>query len=278
MPELVLNGHLYIAQPPLYKVKTRKGRKEQYLKDDEALDAFLVSQALRSAVVTVGSGDDLEGDALQPRIELARRYVTRLDGLRRRMVPEVLDAWMSMQGHLVDFSDESAVREASEALRARLGEIAPDLHITDIALVFDEERFAIEVRTLRDGEERVTSLKAGEPGRACVASWANCMRQCPFRPTRGPEGSPSRLAHLARYALQRCAQGLRDPALQGAGRDEPGQVWETAMDPTRHSLVQVQVGEQGTTDHIFSVLMGDAVDPRRNFIQQNALNVRNLDV
>ena len=149
MPELVLNGHLYIAQPPLYKVKTRKGRKEQYLKDDEALDAFLVSQALRSAVVTVGSGDDLEGDALQPRIELARRYVTRLDGLRRRMVPEVLDAWMSMQGHLVDFSDESAVREASEALRARLGEIAPDLHITDIALVFDEERFAIEVRAPR---------------------------------------------------------------------------------------------------------------------------------
>jgi DNA gyrase subunit B len=280
MPELVHNGHLYIAQPPLYKVKARKGRKEQYLKDDEALDEFLVGQALKSAVLVPSSGDELEGEALQPHIELARRYVARLDNLRRRMVPEVLDAWLATRGHLIDFSDEDAVRAAGETLRTALGEISPDLHITDIALVFDEDRFAVEVRTLRDGEERVTRLKAGEPGEGLRRLVDELHENLPLPVTLGGAGGvgfPS-WRMLLETLFSGARKGFEIQRYKGLGEMNPDQLWETTMDPTRRSLVQVQVGEQGTTDHIFSVLMGDAVDPRRTFIQQNALNVRNLDV
>jgi DNA gyrase subunit B len=280
MPELVVNGHLYIAQPPLYKVKTRKGRKEQYLKDDNALDEFLVEQALRSTVVAPAGGGELEGEALLPRIEQARRYVARLDSLQRRMVPEVLDAWFAIRGHLADFTDESAVQEASDSLRAALAEIAPDLHISDSAIVFDEERFAVEVRTLRDGEERVTRLKAGEPGEGLRRLVDELHESLPLPVQLGGEGGPAfpSWRTLLESIFSGARKGFEIQRYKGLGEMNPDQLWETTMDPDRRSLVQVQVSEPAAADHIFSVLMGDAVDPRRNFIQQNALNVRNLDV
>ena len=95
----------------------------------------------------------------------------------------------------------------------------------------------------------------------------------------GPEGEPFQSWRtLLDTLFSGARKGFEIQRYKGLGEMNPDQLWETTMDPTRRSLVQVQVGEQGTTDHIFSVLMGDAVDPRRNFIQQNALNVRNLDV
>ena len=280
MRELVTGGHLYIAQPPLYKVKTRKGRKEQYLKDDSALDEFLVGQAMRSTVVAPAGGGELEGDALQPLIEQARRYVSRLDSIRRRSVPEVLDAWFATRGYQVDFSDEDAVRGAAEALRTALGEIAPDLHITDVALIFDDENFAVEVRTLRDGEERVTRLRAGEPGEGLRRLVDELHENLPLPVALGGLGGqafPS-WRTLLDSVFTGARKGFEIQRYKGLGEMNPDQLWETTMDPERRSLVQVQVSEPGTADHIFSVLMGDAVDPRRNFIQQNALNVRNLDV
>ncbi len=280
MKDLVTGGHLYIAQPPLYKVKTRKGRKEQYLKDDAALDEFLVGQALRSTVIALAEGEELEGAALRPRIEQARRYVARLDGLRRRLVPEVLDAWFATRGHHVDFTSEDAVRAAADALQAALAEIAPDLHITDVALVLDDEQFAVEVRTLRDGEERVTRLRAGEPGEGLRRLADELHESLPLPVQLGGVGGeeyPS-WRTLLDSIFKGARKGFEIQRYKGLGEMNPDQLWETTMDPERRSLVQVQVSEPGTADHIFSVLMGDAVDPRRNFIQQNALNVRNLDV
>lgn len=280
MKELVTGGHLYIAQPPLYKVKTRKGRKEQYLKDDNALDEFLVGQALKSTVIAPADGDDLEGEALQPRIEQARRYVNRVNALERRMVPEVLDGWFATRGHQVDFSDEDAVRAAAAALQDALVEIAPELHITDVALVFDDDRFAVEVRTLRDGEERVTRLRSDEPGEGLcrIADELHDSLSLPVH-LGGAEGPafPS-WRTLLDSVFSGARKGFEIQRYKGLGEMNPDQLWETTMDPERRSLVQVQVSEPGAADHIFSVLMGDAVDPRRNFIQQNALNVRNLDV
>jgi DNA gyrase subunit B len=278
MPELVWGGHLYIAQPPLYKVK--KGRKEQYLKDDNALDEFLVNQSIKSSVLEPAGGSLLEGEALLPHMEKSRRYVARLEGLRRRMVPDVLDAWFAMAGHHTDFSEEATVQAASERLADTLSELLPDLHISDMAVVSVEDGFAVEVRTLRDGEERVTRLGQSEGGEALGRLVDELHEGLPL-PVRygGPTGEAiGSWRILLEKMFGAARRGYEVQRYKGLGEMNPDQLWETTMDPDQRTLVRVDVGEQGNADHIFSVLMGDAVDPRRSFIQENALDVRNLDI
>ncbi len=278
MPELVRGGHLYIAQPPLYKIK--KGKKSRYLKDDNALDEFLVKQAVQSAVLVPVGGRVIEGEALLPLMEKTRRYVSRLDALHRRLVPDVLDAWFATRGHHVDFRDEAAVRASGETVRALLGETAPDLHVSDIAVVDGEEAdFALEVRSLRNGAERVTRLGASHPGPGLRALADELHEALPLPVQLGEGGAAfPTWRQLLDNLFNGARKGYEIQRYKGLGEMNADQLWETTMDPEKRTLVQVHVGEQGTADHIFSVLMGDAVDPRRNFIQQNALNVRNLDV
>jgi DNA gyrase subunit B len=284
MRDLVTGGHLFIAQPPLYKIK--KGKKEQYLKDDGALDAFLLKQALRSVELATATGDTPDVAAVEASLQQVRRYARFIEQLQRRITPDVLDAWYLSGGHQADFSARAPLEVAAAALREMLGRVAPDLHLVGVAVKDDAPaedgtaRFLVEVITLRDGEERVSRLRYTTGEAEHIVRVVDELRaSLPLPVLRKGDDEP---LHSWRQLLERVlSEGRKGYEIQrykGLGEMDPDQLWETTMDPDSRTLLQVRVDDSGDADHIFSVLMGDAVDPRRNFIQENALNVRNLDI
>ncbi len=284
MTQLVTGGHLYIAQPPLYKLK--KGKKERYIKDDNALDEFLLGQALKRASVELADGTQRQGEELAPALEKVRRYVSVIDRQHRRAMPEVLDAWYAMGGHWVDMTDIDAVEAAAESVREIVAENAPELHISDIFLRKRDDEAArenergIEVVTLRNGEERRTLLRSSHRDAEGVRNLVDHLHEVLPLPVK--IAGDDRPCHSWKLMLERILAGVRKgydvQRYKGLGEMNPEQLWETTMDPDRRTLLQVSVDDLGQADKIFSVLMGDAVEPRRNFIQNNALDVRNLDI
>jgi DNA gyrase subunit B len=280
MPALINGGHLYIAQPPLYKIK--RGKKEHYLKDDAQLEEFLLSRGLRSLVLQNTSGEQIQSEVLSEQLNRLRRYSRRLDAVSRRFVPEVMDAWYGMNGHNAPYGDAQALQKMSEGLRPALESIAPNLHLTDLQTTGPDEDgiHRLEVVTLRDGSERQTVLsplpEESAKFRQLVTELSAAL---PLPMTlMGSGRSIFGWRQLLQVVLQSARKGYEIQRYKGLGEMNADQLWETTMDPSRRTLVKVDVNNQGSADEIFSVLMGDAVDPRRNFIQNNALNVRNLDV
>jgi DNA gyrase subunit B len=289
MHALVSGGHLFIAQPPLYKVK--KGRKEQYLKDDPALEEFLLEQGLRSLVLELPGGDVVEGTALRPSIEKIRRYVSTLDRQSRRALPEVLDVWYGMKGHRIDFSDRDALEEAAEKVIERIEFVAPDLHVSEVRITRDSGQIGadaaaepggmvLEVVTLRNGEERRTSLRPASADAEGLIRLVDSLHEVLPLPLvmTGALAPIQSWRVLLHTVLEGARRGYDIQRYKGLGEMNPDQLWETTMDPERRTLLQVQEEDRGQSDHIFSVLMGDAVEPRRAFIQNHALDVRNLDI
>jgi DNA gyrase subunit B len=286
MGQLVRDGHLYIAQPPLYKVK--KGKREEYLKDDRALEDFLLKRGLSSLALRTPDGSLLEGAALAPKLETVRAYSAFLERNHRRSVPEVLDAWYAMGGHLLDLSQRGVAETAVEELRRSLGRVAPDLHISEVLISrvvpedgveIPEGLLEITVGTLRNGEERRTRLRDRRvdlPGLLQLVD--ELGRSLPLPLTLGGLSEAPSWRRLLDAVLSGARQGYEVQRYKGLGEMNPDQLWETTMDPERRSLLRVVVGDPVGADDIFSVLMGDAVDPRRAFIESNALNVRNLDI
>jgi len=275
MQPLVEEGHLYIAQPPLYKIK--RGKTQRYLKDDQALESFLLEQATRSAVISTAGDDRLEGEALQDTLGAVRRYVERIDRLARRSVPDVLDCWLGVGGHLSDQSDRAGLEAKASELVERLALVAPSLHVTGTWVDEDEsDGLSLRVGTLRNGEERFTVLGDSSEALSRLAEELQTALPLPVSLSGGLPLWSWRI--MWQSLLQAARKGYEIQRYKGLGEMNPDQLWETTMDPGSRTLLQVQVENLNQADHIFSVLMGDAVDPRRAFIQTNALNVRNLDV
>ena len=278
MTSLITDGHLYIAQPPLFKVK--RGRNEQYLKDEAALEEFLLRQGIRALTVVTARGDTLEGDALHALIDRIRRYASSLDRISRRVVPDVLDAWFAVGGHRADLTQATEAESVLAALRVTLEKIAPGLHISAMTLTDTVGRPQVRVTTLRNSEERVTVLEgaAGRPeGDALWRLVDDLADRLPL-PAKLDELELSSWRVLLNTVMGGARKGYEIQRYKGLGEMNPEQLWETTMDPSRRALISVRVESAAQADAIFNVLMGDAVDPRRDFIQENALNVRNLDI
>jgi DNA gyrase/topoisomerase IV subunit B len=225
-------------------------------------------------------------DEVSKSLEKVRRYSRAVASLSRRIVPDVLDAWYVLGGHRIDYTDRAAVEAAGETLRASLATVQPDLHVVSIDVLPDEpdeqgaEQYQVEVTTLRDGEERYSKLRYTTGTSDQIVRTVDELHEVlPLPVVRKGDVRPT---HSWRQLLSRVlADGRKGYDIQrykGLGEMNPDQLWETTLDPESRTLLQVRVDDLGTADHIFSVLMGDAVDPRRNFIQDNALNVRNLDI
>jgi DNA gyrase subunit B len=278
MPHVVTDGHLYIAQPPLYRVK--RGKFERYLRDDAAKDAFLFEQGAAHLTVVSESGAEVEGDALS---DLSRRlttYTSRLARLDRRYQRVVLDQYLHLGGAL------PAGLEACEAfaseLRRRLAEVAPTLDVLEVSVVEDAEGgVSVVVRTLQDSQEQSTILgsTASQHEQESLRRQREeiaAILQVPAR----VQGFPLRHTYLElrQDILEGAQKGFEIQRYKGLGEMNPEQLWETTMDPANRTLQQVRVDDVVGADTVFSILMGDSVEPRREFIQQNALNVRNLDI
>ena len=277
MPELIDRGHLYIAQPPLYRAK--RGNDERYLKDDRALEEFLLDKSLAEARLSYADGRVLEGAGLIEEAAWLREATLRLRRLSSTAPIGLLEQ-AAIAGALTP--DTARAMAASQPLAARLDAIAlPEERGWKV--IADErgltmarvvrgvaEKHSLDITVLRSAEARwladrweALSSRFAEPGRLKFNNDENAVQ--------GPATAFDRiLAHGRR--------GLSIQRFKGLGEMNPDQLWKTTLDPAVRTLLQVRVGDVEDAGQVFSTLMGDVVEPRREFIVGNALKVANLDV
>ncbi len=282
MPQLIENGHLYIAQPPLYKV--RRGQSEQYLKDEPALENFLVSSGLEEGVLTLGNGEERAGEDLRQIVDDARVIASALDKLHSRYSRFVVEQ-AAIAGALNPelLSDPEHAREAAAYIARRLDVLSEEtergwegLTTDDGGLSFSRELRGVREVHIIDGPLITSSdaLRLDQKASALQAIYATpaTLRR---KDTTVAVHSPSELLEAVFSAGRK---GIALQRYKGLGEMNPDQLWETTLDVNERSLLQVHVRELDQADDIFTKLMGDVVEPRRDFIRDNALAVANLDV
>jgi DNA gyrase subunit B len=289
MPELIERGHIYIAQPPLYKVKF--GKNEQYIKDDSELNQLLLKIALESASIQTPSGELIQGADLD---ELARNYQVIqavVDRLSRTMDEDALRAIAA--GTPLNLDTEVAAQESAERLRVALKESLDSLALAPEVIVQKEdrtERFRLLLSRRIHGNLKLSAISSdfihGDDYQSLTsAARALSGRVLPgSRVRRGdPEKTQKELVvadFRAAFAwlLSEAERVVSRQRYKGLGEMNPQQLWETTMDTTTRTLLRVQIEDAIVADQVFTTLMGDEVDPRRAFIEKNALIARNLDV
>ena len=272
MPELILNNHLYIAQPPLYRVK--KGKKARYIKDEKGLETFLMGESLKDCTVQRPDGTVLEGEALKEAFSVIEKYEKRVKMLASRSKPEIWDIWLGAGGHNVDLSTAETAQPTIDRFIESLNHSYPHMHV--IGKEVSNNRF--NLRVLQSGEEKHVALRAlNEDNMDLVAAIEHLNAVLPL-----PSTVYGKEVHgwsaLFSTSLQRARKGYDIQRYKGLGEMNPEQLWETTMNPENRTLVQVAVEDPVHSDQLFTTLMGDAVEARREFIQSNALSVKNLDV
>ena len=288
MPELVERGHIYIAQPPLYKVKS--GKEELYLKDGAALDAFLMRVALKDAVVHTG-GDapqQISGDTLS---ELARKYqlaegvIARLSQFMDAEALRAIASGVALKLDTVQAAEASAV-----ALQQRLAEMQANGGAPEVASEFDARTDKPILRISRRHHGNIKSSVITQDfvhgaDYAALAEAAHTFRNLlgeGARVTRG-EGERQREERVTdfrqamQWLLSEAERTTTRQRYKGLGEMNPEQLWETTMDPTVRRLLRVQIDDAIEADRVFTTLMGDDVEPRRDFIETNALRAVNID-
>jgi DNA gyrase subunit B len=281
MPELVERGHIYIAQPPLYKVK--HGKTERYIKDDQALNQFMLSLALEDAVLMPRTGaTEISGTALE---ELAREYLLAesvINRLSHLINPQVLHALIDANLK-INLQDEASAHNSANALMTVIGNKIG----VQIFARFDQarERWQLRLEKMHHGNLKVgviddDLLVSGDyvQLRKTAEILADLYGVGAYI-SRGEKKQPvSSFADTMRWLLGEVERGISKQRYKGLGEMNPEQLWETTMDPKVRRLLRVQIEDAIGADEIFTTLMGELVEPRRNFIETNALAARNIDV
>jgi DNA gyrase subunit B len=310
MPEIIDRGHLFIAQPPLYKVS--KGRSEVYLKDDSRLDDYLVDAGIGAMVLETAEGPRM-GEDLRQLAEHARRMRSLMRYVPRRYDPALIEALalagaldpdLKAAGRAAALTRAAAWLEAGDDAARWSGEIGADgdyvlrrlwrgvtdHHVVDRKFVVSAEArklhgLAAEQAAAYATQSRLVTLKS-----AATAAGEAEMEQEENTPGAAIDPGEGRTPEPGKGALVRRPSELLDAILaagrkglavqryKGLGEMNAEQLWETTLDPSNRSLLRVEVAQADVADEIFTRLMGDVVEPRRDFIQENALNVANLDV
>ncbi|TYC51885.1 DNA topoisomerase (ATP-hydrolyzing) subunit B [Rhodobacterales bacterium] len=282
MPELIENGYIYIAQPPLYKVK--RGQSEQYLKDQRALEDYLIGQGLDDASLTLANGEVRTGQDLLAAVETARKISEIFDGLHSRYNRDVVEQ-AAIAGALNDevLNDNSKAEEAATYIARRLDILADEFERGWTGEVRDDGTLVFE-RTVRGVKESAMidpALLGSSDARRLAAHAEHLNELYGKAAVLRRKDTPTEIRGPRALLQQVFSFGQKGIALQrykGLGEMNPEQLWETTLDPNVRSLLQVKVREADDADDIFTKLMGDEVDPRREFIQDNALAVANLDI
>lgn len=280
MPELIEGGYLYIAQPPLYKVA--RGKSEVYLKDQSALEDYLIQQGADGAALRLSSGEEIIGQDLVRVIEEARQVRGAISTFPTHYPTHILEQ-AAIAGAFVEGAVERDLQGVATTVAERLDLIALEyergwtgrqtqdkgMRLTRAVRGVDEVR-TLDGPILRGAEARrlggfTNSL------REIYAEPATLIRKDKVLPIHGP-------LELLDAVLTEGEKGLSLQRYKGLGEMNPGQLWETTLDPDARTLLQVRIEDVAEADDIFTKLMGDVVEPRRDFIQSNALNVENLDV
>ena len=277
MPELIDRGHLYIAQPPLYRAK--RGNDERYLKDDLALENFLLEKALAGARLRLGDGREVVGVELRTEVDLLREIAQRVRRLAANVPAEIVEQ-AAVAGALT--LDENRALAAGQVLAARLDAAALPSERGWIASTGPDglqvarmvrgvhERHALNASALRSADARWLDERRQILHNE-FANGAVLLLDSTEAAVTGPMSALDRILAQGR-------RGLTIQRFKGLGEMNPDQLWKTTLDPTIRTLLKVQVTDVEDAETVFSTLIGDVVEPRRDFIVTNALKVANLDV
>ena len=289
MPELVLRGYIYIAQPPLYKVK--KGKQEMYLKDDQALNEYLGQIGLDGAQLHPAEGlPPIHGIGLEKLYMQYQKVMAALDHLARRYPISFLKALISYKPYQNEWDSESdQLHHWWKELQAHLNEsvLGYEEYETTTTIRHEEEKdvhqlvlnrrfhgvdtpFIIPFTFFESKDYRLIA-ELGEALNGLIGEGAVIQR--------GEKKEPiDNFEQAINWLLKEAKRGQTVQRYKGLGEMNPDQLWETTMDPETRRMLQVSVADAVGADELFTTLMGDQVEPRRDFIEQNALNVKNIDV
>ena len=285
MPELVQRGYVYIAQPPLYKVKV--GREERYLKDDQEEAQFMLQLALKDAEIISG-GNIIRGDELN---DLARQYVAA-DGVIARLSRVFDPAALSAMAEGVEINLDTAEAAADSAKRLA-GALRDPVSGNGVEIVaeFDTatERHRLSIQRMHHGNVRVSIIDAdfingsdyGVLSRAAKSFSGKVLPRSMAARGEGDKRKEQTVSDFREAMLWLRSEADRSISKQrykGLGEMNPEQLWETTMDPKVRRLLRVQIEDAIAADEVFTTLMGDDVEPRRNFIEAHALSAGNIDV
>ena len=287
MPELLENGYIYIAQPPLYKVK--KGKQETYIKDDPALQIYLTTLALENSSLHVNQdAPGISGIALESMIQRYRSVQDTITRLARRYPSDILDKLIYKPALTVEkLADEVAVADWANDVANTLNQedlhgtiystqivksedeltnkiiITVRMHGVDSYFTFDEEFFG--------SNEYGTFVSVG-------TEIQNLLEEGAFIKRGERTKQVDNFVDAVNWLMHESKRGLYIQRYKGLGEMNPSQLWETTMDPEARRMLQVTIEDAVGADQLFSTLMGDHVEPRRAFIENNALRVENLDI
>jgi DNA gyrase subunit B len=287
MRELIERGHIFIAQPPLYKIA--KGKQHQYLKDDEALNQYLTQAALDNAAIYVNpDAPPINGGRLEDLVKQYRKVAATIDRLSRLYSADVL--WQMVYGDALtveQMKDETAISAFSEQISERLQTVAPKGTEYSAVVRKDQERqlYFPVVKYLSHGVESETEyhhefFSSGEyQSMVDLGEILNTLIDEEGYIQRGEKVLNTRsFAEGLDWLMTEARKGYSIQRYKGLGEMNPDQLWETTMDPEVRRMLVVTIEDAIAADQIFTTLMGDHVEPRRAFIEENALNVANLDV
>ncbi|MCC6553184.1 MAG: DNA topoisomerase (ATP-hydrolyzing) subunit B [Polyangiaceae bacterium] len=287
MPDIMEKGYLFIAQPPLYRV--RKGKRDLYLKDQAALDEFLVSNAVDGLeILAAGAQSGISGAPLYRLAQRLKRFRAVLSNLDKRCDARIVAALLRASGlGREELRDAEKVKAAAEQLRAYLQRRYPDMFPITLSTPLDAEH----------GTSRIEVVpRPGASARRSVIDWnlvdspeyqeawsieqdLRSIGGAPYRArTSGGEEELENSEALVDFIEERGKKGISISRYKGLGEMNADELWETTMNPDARTLLQVRIDDAVKTDELFTILMGDQVEPRRQFIEQNALNVKNLDI
>ncbi|OUS19960.1 DNA topoisomerase (ATP-hydrolyzing) subunit B [Litorivita pollutaquae] len=279
MPELIEGGYLYIAQPPLYKVS--RGKSEVYLKDQAEMEDYLIQQGIDGASLVQGNGENIVGQDLSRVIDEARQLKRVLDAFPTHYPRHILEQ-AAIAGAFVPGVVDSDLQGTADKVAARLNLIALEYEQGWQGRITQDQGIRL-ARILRGVEEVRTldgpMLRSGEARK--TGSFTKSLQEVYNLPATLHRKDRSQLIHgpldLLKAVLEEGEKGLSLQRYKGLGEMNPDQLWETTLDPDARTLLQVKIDDMAEADDIFTKLMGDVVEPRREFIQQNALSVENLD-
>ncbi|MGE0823261.1 MAG: DNA topoisomerase (ATP-hydrolyzing) subunit B [Candidatus Binatia bacterium] len=282
LPGILENGYLYIAQPPLYRVK--KGKQERYIRDETSLEDFLIDSAIND--ITVGG---IEGEQLRTWVKRFSRCERLLDlverkGRDRRLVSTLFSQQQFSVGALQDRASlEQIFRSAQDKITSQFPDLLPVLFSAEEDKESGGYRIVISAKTNGAGvrfsldEDFLSSPEGQELFRSF--NDLRIIGEAPYSLTeKGETLTLERQKDIVDYIHSRSRQGVEIQRYKGLGEMNPEQLWETTMNPESRTLLKVKIEDAYEADEIFSTLMGDEVEPRRRFIEDNALAARNIDI
>lgn len=286
MPELIEKGYIYIAQPPLFKIK--KNKQERYVKDEKALNELLTQTALDGAALYVGDGSCIEGQALADLVREHQQITNIINRLSKRYPADILSAMMYCSPLCIEhLSKQTDIAAYMKEIEERLNQSKPATLYYETGLSHDVERnewspritcvnhgvshsYLINREFIHSSDyQKLTEL--GGRMKTLLKSGAMVQRD-------EKKKAITSFGEAMEWLISEAKKGQTIQRYKGLGEMNPDQLWETTMDPERRVLLQVKVEDAVAADQIFTTLMGDDVEPRRKFIETNALEVVNLDV